>query len=91
MTDRLLARTPGAAKEDLLVTDAKTTLQELAQSRGLELPVYRHVSEEGPDHEKRFYVECWLSGEPIGTGSGASKKQAEQGAARAALVALRTH
>lgn len=72
-------------------SDAKTTLQELAQSQGLELPVYLHVGEEGPDHDKRFFVECWLGGERISRGSGASKKRAEQNAARAALATMQVN
>jgi ribonuclease-3 len=74
--------------DSLLSTDAKTTLQELAQSRDLDLPDYRHVAEEGPDHRKRFHVECWVGGELWGSGNGASKKEAEQHAARAALAAI---
>lgn len=89
--DRWLATRPLAAIDDPAVSDAKTTLQELAQSQGLGLPVYQHVSEEGPDHEKRFFVECWLGGERIGIGTGATKKQAEQSAARAALKTLRAN
>ena len=65
-------------------------LQELVQAQGEERPVYRHVLQTGPDHEKRFHVECWLADELISSGSGASKKQAEQSAARAALARLRT-
>ncbi len=91
VTNGWLASAPPVPMEDLQMTDAKTTLQELAQSQGLELPFYRHVSQEGPDHEKRFFVECWLDGEPVSTGSGASKKQAEQSAARAALTDLQVN
>jgi ribonuclease-3 len=68
--------------------DAKTRLQEVAQGRGWELPVYRLVEERGPDHEKVFIVECLLEGRPAGRGDGRSKKLAEQGAAAAALEAL---
>lgn len=86
-----LASGPATGFDELLSADAKTTLQELAQSQGLELPVYEHVSERGPDHEKRFFVECWLGGERVSSGSGASKKQAEQSAARAALATLQVN
>jgi ribonuclease-3 len=75
-------------RPDLSKRDAKTVLQELAQARGWELPEYRHVADEGPDHENRFAVECWLDGERVGQGEGLSKKQAEQRAAGAALEAL---
>lgn len=82
--EAVLANEPG----ELPVADAKTTLQELAQGRGEELPVYRHIAEEGPDHRKRFHVECWVGGTCLGVGTGPSKKQAEQSAAKAALIEL---
>ncbi len=68
--------------------DSKTALQETVQARAGALPQYRHVAEEGPDHQKRFHVECWVDGRLLGTGDGGTKKQAEQRAARAALSAL---
>jgi len=68
--------------------DSKTTLQEAAQARGGSLPEYRHVAEEGPDHQKRFHVECWVDGRLLGGGDGSTKKQAEQRAARTALAVL---
>ncbi len=63
------------------LADSKTALQEAAQSRGWPLPEYRVTGEEGPDHEKLFTVECWLSGERRGVAQGHSKKIAEQRAA----------
>ncbi len=68
--------------------DAKTRLQELAQARGLELPEYTVVEEEGPDHLKRFTVGCRLAGREAGRGVGRTKKIAEQRAAEAALAEL---
>jgi len=44
------------------LADAKTVLQEQAQARGWGLPVYRLAGEAGPDHSKRFTVECLLEG-----------------------------
>lgn len=67
--------------------DYKTRLQELALASGQGLPEYR-VSEEGPDHAKRFFAEVLIAGEPLGSGEGRSKKQAEQSAAREALKAM---
>lgn len=67
---------------------AKTRLQELAQARGLPLPVYRLLAADGPDHEKRFTVECEVADQPPTTGEGRTKKVAEQRAARALLEAL---
>lgn len=68
--------------------DAKSALQELAQARGWELPEYRVVADEGPDHDKRFAVECWLTGQRVGLGEGRTKKGAEQRAASTALERL---
>ena len=66
-------------------TDYKTALQEKIQQKKNQVLSYRLVGEEGPDHDKRFRVEVLLNGNPIGTGTGTSKKRAEQDAARAAL------
>ena len=71
------------------VGDAKTKLQEHVQARGWGLPDYRHVREEGPDHDKIFEVECWVETRLCGLGTGRSKKSAEQEAAMAALDLLR--
>ena len=46
---------------------------------------YRMSGERGPDHAKIFSAEVLLNGTPIGSGSGHSKKEAEQAAARSAL------
>lgn len=89
--DPWLASDPVSGLGDRHRADAKTELQELAQAGGLQLPTYRHVSEEGPDHQKRFFVQCWLGDRCLGEGSGATKKQAEQRAAGEALTALRVN
>lgn len=67
--------------------DYKTILQELASQGLRSLPEYRIV-ERGPDHEKEFTATVILAGEPMGTGTGRSKKEAEQQAAREAFVRL---
>ena len=46
---------------------------------------YQMVGEQGPDHDKTFVAEVQLNGSAVGTGSGHSKKEAEQAAAKAAL------
>ena len=76
--------------EELSRRDAKSTLQEQAQADGMPLPRYRLLSESGPDHEKRFLYEVrYGSGDEISaTGEGASKKEAQRAAARAALDRL---
>ena len=65
--------------------DAKTALQEAVVSAFGSLPVYRHASS-GPDHDKRFSAHVYVADELVGSGSGTSKKEAEQHAARAALL-----
>ena len=65
--------------------DYKTALQELVQQKKNQTLSYVLVGESGPDHDKRFEVEVSLNGQVIGTGSGSSKKRAEQMAAKAAL------
>ena len=68
--------------------DHKTALQELVQRENGQVLQYRLVGEEGPDHNKRFFVEVDLNGKSVGSGSGRSKKEAEQMAAAAAIEAL---
>jgi ribonuclease-3 len=68
--------------------DYKSALQELLQARDLPLPDYRLIGTVGPDHQKRFHVEVVVNGEALGEAFGASKKDAEQEAARAALEAV---
>jgi len=63
----------------------KARLQVLCQKEGRGLPSYRVVSSEGPEHAKTFNVEVVVNGVPFGKGKGATKKEAEQGAARNAL------
>ena len=69
--------------------DAKTDLQELTQKKSGSTLSYELVGESGPDHDKTFTTRVLLNGESVGTGSGRTKKEAEQAAARAALAALR--
>ena len=72
-------------EDDLLFHDYKTALQELAQGRGLPLPEYNVIAEEGPDHDKRFIVEVKV-GSHQARGDGTSKKEAQQQAAKNALL-----
>ena len=67
--------------------DYKTRLQEVAARKFEQLPRYE-VHDEGPDHAKRFFATVFLAGRERGRGEGRSKKQAEQGAARAAWLEL---
>jgi ribonuclease-3 len=69
-------------------TNFKNILQELVQAEYKTHPRYRTSSEEGPDHEKVFTVEVIVHGKSLGDGKGSNKKQAEQEAARSALLRL---
>jgi len=68
--------------------DYKTRLQEISQMLFRAPPIYRIVSESGPDHEKFFVTEITVGGKVLGKGAGRSKKQSEQEAAKQALEEL---
>jgi len=76
------------------VMDFKSALQEALQARGGPQPVYALVKEEGPEHKKTFTVEVRLPapamGQFVGRAQGATKKRAEQEAARQVLEHLAT-
>ena len=65
--------------------DSKTVLQEMVQEGGNHPVEYRLLKEEGPDHSKSFTVEALINGESMGTGTGHTKKAAEQAAALEAI------
>lgn len=65
--------------------DAKTTLQEWAQARGLEPPAYIETERTGPDHAPQFTISVRVAGFPPLSASGTSKKLAEHKAAEAFL------
>ncbi len=65
--------------------DAKSHLQEMAQSREGHTPLYKVLSEEGPDHDKTFTVGVFVQGELRGEGTGPSKQAGQQKAAEIAL------
>jgi ribonuclease-3 len=69
-------------------SEAKTRLQELTQRIYRTAPEYELVGVSGPDHARAFETRVLLRGRQLGAGSGASKKLAEQAAARAALRSL---
>ena len=68
--------------------DYKTQLQELVQQKKNQVLSYALVGESGPDHDKKFDVEVSLNGSVVGSGSGSSKKRAEQNAAASAIEKL---
>ena len=71
--------------DSMLHSDAKTELQQITQVSDGAMPSYVIVGESGPDHAKVFEVEVRLNSNLIGRGSGRSKREAEQNAAREAL------
>ncbi|MDP8241325.1 MAG: ribonuclease III [Candidatus Hatepunaea meridiana] len=66
----------------------KSQLLEYAQGMGIPSPVYRIMSENGPEHRKRFEIEVSLNGKSFGMGIGHTKKSAQQKAAHAAIEQL---
>ncbi len=68
--------------------DYKTRVQEVVQSLGGGTPRYTVVETTGPDHARQFHVSCVSDQRELGRGSGRSKMEAEQEAARVALGAL---
>ena len=68
--------------------DHKTYLQELVQRKSGQVLSYELLGESGPDHNKTFQMQVLLNGQPIGQGTGHSKKEAEQAAANAAIERL---
>ncbi len=71
--------------DDAPISDYKSALQEITQKNHGEILEYFMAGESGPDHAKTFIVEVKLNSNVIGTGTGKSKKQAEQMAAKEAL------
>ena len=77
--DHILAEKPTE------LTDYKTALQERVQGTGGTSPQYKIIDEYGPDHAKTFVARVEIDGAPAGEGSGRTKKEAEQSAAKAAM------
>ena len=72
-----------------LFFDSKTILQEIVQADINKPITYQLLKEEGPDHNKAFYVEVFIGDVDYGTGKGRTKKAAEQQAAYQAILALK--
>jgi len=67
--------------------DPKSHLQEVSQRVDGQTPIYKVLNEEGPDHDKVFTLGVFVGDKLMGKGSGSSKQNAQQEAARAALTA----
>src|SRR5574344_325479 len=68
--------------------NAKAVLQEYTQGLTKQIPLYKTVGEEGPDHAKTFIVEVWYEGKILAREKGKSKKEAEQNCAFTACEKL---
>lgn len=82
----ILCHLPEWDQEQVAIIDAKSTLQEHFQHIAKKPPIYELIDERGPDHDKLFVVEVRFDEQVLGTGTGATKKEAEQEAARQALT-----
>ncbi|HEY2925110.1 MAG TPA: ribonuclease III [Candidatus Eisenbacteria bacterium] len=86
LTERLLLRQVHEILSDANLANYKSMLQEYVQGEFKTHPQYRISSELGPDHEKVFTVEVVVNQKVLGRGHGSNKKEAEQEAARDALL-----
>jgi ribonuclease-3 len=87
LVERLLADSIEAAIPNLESFDSKTRLQEVCARLGLGAPVY-NTEGVGPDHERVFTAHAMVNGKNIGSGTGRTKKAAEQVAAHVAFESL---
>lgn len=76
---------PLIAEMEAPPSDAKTSLQEWAQARGLPLPAYQLIATSGPDHALHFTVSVQVAGHEEASATASSKRAAETGAAAALL------
>lgn len=72
-----------------LYLSPKSRLQELSQAQHKSLPIYLVEKEIGPEHKKEFEVAVFFEDKKIGTGTGLSKKEAEENAAKNALEIMK--
>jgi ribonuclease-3 len=71
-----------------IAANPKGKLQEYAQEHYRAAPIYRIIGEEGPDHARTFTAEVLVNGQTAGSGTGESKRAAEQAAAAMALLEI---
>lgn len=85
----LIKKVEQVASIEDLYTDYKTILQENIQKES-NIPIYYEITgEDGPDHDKNFYVDVYHGNQCLGKGVGKSKKEAEQNAAKIAINNLK--
>lgn len=71
-----------------IFSDYKGKLQEISQKKFHQMPEYSIMSEEGPLHDRRFHIKVKVASKFGGEGTGKSKKEAEQAAAKEALLSI---
>lgn len=84
LEDNIIANLPTIIAEKLYI-DPKSHFQEMAQEREGITPRYELISEEGPDHDKKFTIAAKIGSIVWGTGVGSSKQLAQQAAAQEAV------
>lgn len=84
ITDSIISTLPEILKTGSW-RDPKSYLQEVAQEKDSKTPVYKVLSEDGPDHDKVFTLGVFIGSQLRGSGSGSSKQAAQQEAAKEAL------
>ncbi len=85
---RILSSEFEPAIEQKLEKDPKSKLQEAMQSQRQLTPTYKTIDSSGPDHKKLFTMQVYIDDILLGSGTGRSKRRAEQEAAKAALEYL---
>ncbi|HRD55546.1 MAG TPA: ribonuclease III, partial [Parachlamydiaceae bacterium] len=70
------------------VSNWKALLQDHCQKKYQKVPLYNVLKEEGPEHSKTFNISVIIEGQEIGRGSGSSKKEAQQAAAKSAMESI---
>lgn len=84
----MLKNTIKEAVQNKIISDYKSYIQEYIQKNSQGKISYKQLSEEGPDHSKTFKMALMLDEKTLGTGTGNSKKEAQQAAARDAAEKL---
>ena len=72
-----------------LYLSSKSKLQEIIQSKYKKTPVYKVLNEEGPEHKRIFKIGVYSNNELLGEGTAPSKKEAEEVAAKEALLSIK--
>ena len=89
--ERVFKREFQLVQEGKGLEDYKSLLQQVVLKKFKTIPVYKVISEIGPDHKKHFIIEALILGKRYGIGSGPNKKTSEQASAKEALSVIRAY